>query len=234
MKRYAIIVAGGVGRRAGSELPKQFVRLLGIPMLWWSVRAFHDYDPETGIIIVLHPDFIQDFETLVLAHLPEADRKIPFKLVAGGRDRLESVANGLASIPLEERSESLVAVHDAARPMLSTSMVGRAWEKGLSAGASVPVVPVTDSLRQVDATSSHAVDRSAFRAVQTPQVFRSSLLVDAYSKIGDLRSCMTDDASVAEAAGYSVALFEGDPANIKVTNPIDFKIAALLLENRSR
>lgn len=226
--RYALVLAGGEGRRAGGDLPKQFRIVGGLPLFWWSVLAFSRENPSTCVIIVLHPAFISEWES-IMAAVPEALR-VPVALCAGGASRLESVSNGLALVPQGE--DVLVAVHDAARPLLTRRMIADGWRVAAARGGAVPAVAVTDSLRHLDGAeepwdASHAVDRAAFVAVQTPQVFRASILKEAYAR--PLTAAMTDDASVAEAAGYQPALFAGEPCNIKVTNPADFILAEALL-----
>ena len=227
MRKYAVIVAGGEGRRAGGDLPKQFRKLLGIPLLWWSVRAFHREDPATEISIVIHPGFFYDWD-LLYAELPEEDRRIPVRIVCGGATRFHSVTNGVMEIMASE--DAMVAVHDAARPMVSPELIARGWERCRLDAAAVPAVPVTDSLRRLDGDGSVAVPRSGFVAVQTPQVFRADILKRACALEERDAAPFTDDASAVEALGVKVALFEGDPRNIKVTRPFDFDIAALLLE----
>lgn len=225
MKKYAVIVAGGEGNRAGGSVPKQFQEIAGVPMLWWSVRAFHAEDASTEIILVLHPGFF-DLWDIIYRELPEADRKINVHITAGGRSRLESVKNGLMSV--DTADNALVAVHDAARPMIDTAIIKRGWEKATQSKAAVPVTAMTDSIRHLVNGGSITVSRKEFVRVQTPQVFDAKVLKEAYSRI--LTDEMTDDASVAEAAGYDIALFEGSPYNLKVTNPLDFKIAETLIE----
>lgn len=219
-------MAAGEGRRAGGELPKQFVKLLGIPALWWSVSAFHKNDPDTEIIIVLHPGFFDDFDILH-AELPDKLKDIRFRLAAGGRTRAESVANGLMCI--RDSEDALVAVHDAARPMITPDMIGRGWECAVRNNTAVPVVPVTDTLRRLEAEGSVTVDRSRFVSVQTPQIFKADLLHRAY-RLED-RVEFTDDASRVEALGINISLYEGMADNIKVTNPMDFTIAEALLKH---
>ncbi|MDE5808098.1 MAG: 2-C-methyl-D-erythritol 4-phosphate cytidylyltransferase [Muribaculaceae bacterium] len=227
-KKYAVIVAGGSGIRAGGEIPKQFQMLCGLPVVWWSVRAFYHEDPEVKIRIVLHPGFF-DLWDILYSELPEEEKRIKVELVCGGRSRLESVKNGIMGIEPGVAEETLIAVHDAARPLVSRELISRGWEAAKTSGAAIPVVPMTDSIRRLTADGSVALDRSKYVRVQTPQVFYADLLKDAYSR--ELTPEMTDDASVAEAAGTKVALFEGSEANIKITNPIDFKIAALLMND---
>lgn len=224
MEKYAVIVAGGSGLRAGGPLPKQFQELAGRPMLWWAMDAFRREDPETRIILVVNGDYISLWNKLY-GSLPEAD-KIPCRVCRGGASRPESVARGLQLVGQEA---ALVAVHDAARPLVSTELIARGWEAAMRSGAAVPVVAVADSLRMLSNAGSEPVDRSRYVAVQTPQVFRSSVLLDAYRSVADY-SGFTDDASLVEAAGHQVALFDGDPVNVKITHPGDAALAASRLE----
>lgn len=228
MKKYAIIVAGGEGTRLGGGLPKQFRNLKGRPVLWWSLKAFHDEDPSTEIRVVVHPGFFDDW-SLLFEELPE-DERIPHIVVCGGRSRTESVKNGLEGVPPER--ESLVAVHDAARPLVTADLIRLGWETAAEKGGAVPAVPVTDSLRLLTDDGSRSVDRSDYVAVQTPQVFNAEMLKNAYTINPD--AVYSDDASAFEAAGHNVALFKGSPSNIKITNPGDIEIASILMDELSR
>lgn len=224
MKKYAVVLAGGSGLRAGGEVPKQFQKVGGLPLLWWAVRAFHEEDPHTEIHLVMHPGFF-DLWDILASELPEADSEIRVELVCGGRDRLESVRNGIERIPAEE--DALVAVHDAARPAVTPELIRRGWEEARQTKCAIPVVKMTDSIRLLEPPYSKALDRSRYVRVQTPQVFRADVLKESYSR--ELTPDMTDDASVVEKAGYDISLFEGDERNIKVTNPIDFLLAEIIL-----
>ncbi len=225
MKKYAIIVAGGEGNRAGGSVPKQFQLIHGIPMLWWSVRAFHAEDHDTEIIIVMHPGFFDDWD-IMHSELPEADRAIKVKLVCGGRTRCESVSNGLNSV--DSITPALVAIHDAARPLIDVDLIFRGWNAAKAYQAAVPVIPVTDSLRKVEGIENRTVARKDYVKVQTPQVFAAALIKAAYANVDT--TDLTDDASVAEAFGKKLFLFEGSTKNIKVTNPEDFRIASVLMQ----
>ncbi len=229
IRKYAIIVAGGSGLRAGGDIPKQFQAICGRPMLWWSLKAFYDEDPSCRLIVVLHPGFFDDWDRLCSELMEE---QIPHEVVCGGRTRAESVANGLMAIPIKE-NDGIVAVHDAARPLVTTGIIRRGWEKCMESGfGSVPVVPVTDSLRVCSGGKSQAVDRSLYVCVQTPQVFPLQSLRTAYRQADTLSVQFTDDASVVEASGFYVSLYDGSPENIKVTHPSDFTVAGLLLSER--
>lgn len=229
-RKYAVIVAGGSGSRAGGEVPKQFQMLGGIPVVWWSIKAFHEEDPNVKIRVVLHPGFFALWDIL-RADLPEELKGIEVELICGGRSRLESVANGIMGIEVEEEEKALIAVHDAARPLVRREMIARGWETARNTRAAIPAVPMTDSIRLLLPDGSESLDRSRYVRVQTPQVFDAALLKEAYS--GKLLPEMTDDASVVEAFGVPVALFPGEEENMKITNPLDFRIAEILLDSRS-
>lgn len=208
----------------GADIPKQFLDLCGRPVLWWSMKAFHDEDPDTTLILVLPENFIPFWKELFKA-LPDSDR-FEHKIAKGGKTRSESVKNGLS---LVDEEVALVAVHDGARPLVSTELISKGWETASEKDAGIPVTPVTDSLRKKEGSGSRAVDRSKFVAVQTPQVFNSKILKEAYINAGD--SSFTDDAAVVENAGVEVALFPGEVDNIKITNPKDLKIATVLMKD---
>ncbi len=235
MHKAAIILAGGAGTRAGGSVPKQFRLLCGRPVVWWSMKAFHDEDPDTQIVLVVHPGYFDDWEIL-MSELPEEER-MPHTLCCGGKDRVSSVANGL--LMLKEVlaggvKDCRIAVHDGARPLLSSAMIERGWQAAEEGRCGVPAVPCVNSLRRLvrdgdgaDSGASVSVVRADYVEVQTPQIF---LYEDAMRTIGNPpEGTFTDDASIAEACGMSVRLYAGEPSNIKITNPEDFKIAEALL-----
>lgn len=231
--KFAVIVAAGSGRRAGGEVPKQFRTVAGVPMVWHSVRAFRKVDPETIIVLVLSESGYTMWFEIVKA-FPEIASEIEkggFMLAPGGEQRTDSVFNALKIIAETSGSVEcpLVAVHDAARPIVTEEMIRRGWESARKYRAAVPVIPLTDSIRRKsDGESTVAVDRRDYVAVQTPQVFVLDCLFNAYNNRTEGRE-YTDDASVVEEF-CPVAIFEGDPENIKVTRPHDFIIAEELLE----
>lgn len=197
-----------------------------------SVIRFLGDAPEVTVIVVCHPDFIQLVEK-EMDGLGAAE----WLVVPGGNSRPESVRNGLNAIRtrLGTGKSALIAVHDAARPLVSALMIREGWHAAEEFLAAVPAVPVTDSLRQLsDDGRSKALDRSRFVAVQTPQVFRADILLRAYDRPrGDL-SLFTDDASLVEASGVPVALYPGSPENIKITHPRDFAIAEAILHEAEK
>ena len=223
MKQYAVIVAGGSGSRMGGGIPKQFRSLNGRPMLWYSLKAFHDENPSTELILVLPEDFISLWNDYFLT-LSERER-YPHKIAIGGDSRSESVKNGLALI---DDRDSLVAVHDGARPMVKSEIISEGWRAAEIHDAAIPVVQVVDSLRMITEEGSRSVDRSKFVAVQTPQVFKTEMLIKAYDFA--CGKTFSDDASVMENYGCPVALFPGSEDNMKVTNPKDLSIASVLVD----
>ncbi|MDE6480646.1 MAG: 2-C-methyl-D-erythritol 4-phosphate cytidylyltransferase [Muribaculaceae bacterium] len=216
--KYAIIVAGGVGSRSGDSLPKQFHNICGHPMLWWSIRAFHNEDPSTNIIVAMHPDYIDLWKKVCGEDCPE------HTVVAGGATRTMSVAAGLALIPFKE--DAYVAVHDAARPLVSERVIREGYQMAADWYVGIPAVPVTESLRKGTLRNNTEVDRSEFHIVQTPQVFNNLLIHMAYEEaLKKDDHVFTDDASVVSEFGHPIRMYKGDPINIKVTYPDDFIIA---------
>lgn len=220
-----IIVAAGTGSRFGAPLPKQFCHLGGRPLLMSTIDSVRSADPQAAIVLVLSRQMIGPWREMCA----EASFDISDIIIAaGGASRAESVSNALASVP--DRCTGWISVHDGARPVVSAELIERiAQARRPDIHGIIPATAVTDSLREAEADgSSHAVDRSRFRAVQTPQSFPASLLKDAYLRASG--QAFTDDASVMEAAGYTnLVLVEGDPRNIKVTHPADIAVAALYL-----
>ncbi len=218
MKKFALIVAGGEGRRMGNSLPKQFLNLLGEPILMHTIRVFHQFDQEVKIIVALPEDQITMWKELC----QHADFTIAHQLVAGGRTRFHSVKNGLEAI----HEEGIVFIHDGVRPLVSNETIGRCLAATGEHSNAIPVVPVTESLREVVSGKSQTVDRSNVFIVQTPQTFQVSIIKNAYRQEYDPR--FTDDASVLEQAGYPVHTVEGNFENIKITRPVDLLMAETL------
>lgn len=219
MKRCMIVVAGGSGSRMGADIPKQFLPLRGVPLLMHTLKNLHGIDQSMKIILALPLDQLHQWEELCA----EQAFHVPHVTVVGGKTRFQSVQNALKAIV----DEDLIGVHDGVRPFVSTEVVENCFKAAEQRGAAVPVVPVVQSLRRLDAELSEAVDRSAFRSVQTPQCFRREVLLDAFANASHDR--FTDDAAVVEANGHRIALVEGNSENIKVTTPLDMQLAELLV-----
>ncbi len=220
MDRHVIIVAGGKGLRMGADVPKQFIPIGGLPVLMHTINAFRSYDAAIDIILVLPESQFGHWHELCR----EYNFNVGCRLVAGGRTRFHSVQNGLALVG----DDGLVAVHDGVRPFVPTELVNECFEVAERRGAVIPVTDVIETLRHKDADgASRVVPRGDYCLVQTPQVFRTDILKQAYRQ--DYSETFTDDASVVEAAGYAVSLIGGSRNNIKITTPSDLAIAEALL-----
>lgn len=219
MNKYAVIVAGGTGSRMKVEVPKQFMLLSSKPVILYSIEAFVKQDPSVHIILVIHPEFIALWEQISA----EIKTSNPVQVITGGKTRFESVKNGLNLI----EGEGLVAVHDAARPLIDADFIEALFSEASTYGSAIPVVPLTDTIRAIDGDTSHQQDRKFLRAVQTPQVFKVSELQRAYTQ--PYQTNFTDDGSVLEAAGFPLHLTEGRQGNIKITHLQDIAMAEALI-----
>ena len=220
MKKYAVIVAGGIGNRMKGNIPKQFMMLSGKPILQYSIEAFSSYDPSIQIIIVIHPDFTANWQQLCL----EYKIAIPYRVAESGKTRFDSVKNGLKLID----DNGFVAIHDAARPIIDADFIGHCFSVAEIYGSAIPGVSLNDTIRMIDGDSSRQLDRTFLRAIQTPQVFKVSELKRAYEQ--PFQPIFTDDASVMQAAGFPLYLTEGKRGNIKITYNQDIALAAVLLK----
>jgi len=219
MKKYAVIVAGGSGTRMGTEMPKQFLELCGRPILWYTLNTFLSAYEDMPIVLVAPEPHRETTRTLV------ATTAFPkrIEVVTGGATRFESVRNGLSIIG----EESVIFVHDGVRCLVSRELIHRCYEGALQHGSAIPVVDSKDSVRLITAIGNEAIDRHRIKLVQTPQTFRSTLLIPAYQAAFQER--FTDEASVVEAAGHPIHLIEGEVDNIKITVPADLTVAERVL-----
>lgn len=218
---YIIIVAGGKGLRMGSDIPKQFLPVKGIPVLMRTIMRFYEYNPQIRIILVLPKHQQKYWRELCQKYAFSIDHTV----VDGGDTRFASSRNGLAAIP--SGSKGVVGIHDGVRPFVSTDVIARCYNAARAHGAAIPVVPVTDTLRHItSASEGRNVMRADYRIVQTPQVFDIALAKQAFTQT--YREEFTDDASVAEAMGCKVEMVDGNRENIKITTPFDLKIAEVL------
>lgn len=217
--KYCVIVAGGSGLRMGSETPKQFIEINGKPVLMHTIERFYRYDTEMRLIVALPIDQQKLWSDLCAKH----SFIIAHKVANGGITRFHSVKNALAEV----RGEGLVAVHDGVRPLVSQETISRCFDAAKLYGAAIPVIPLSDSVREVADESSVAMNRTKLRLVQTPQTFQISILQKAYQVA--YRPEFTDDASVVENIGQAITLVEGNTENIKLTYPSDIAIAKALL-----
>lgn len=218
MDLYALIVAGGSGRRMESDIPKQFLELNGRPVLMHTIERFKNYNDAIEIIAVLPEDQLRYWADLQKKYSFE----IPHTLVKGGSDRFFSVRNGLKFVT----GTGLVAIHDGVRPLVSTETIRRCFETAEKYGNAIPVISPADSLRMETDQGSIPVNRQFIKQVQTPQVFNIDLIKKAY--LQEFCPDFTDDSTVVEKTGERIILVEGNRENIKITNPVDLLIASTL------
>ena len=212
---YAIIVAGGSGSRMQHELPKQFIEVAGKPILMHTIERFYKYNPQIRLVVVLPQEQLNTWRSLCQKH----NFKLFHMTVPGGATRFGSVKNGLDAI----HGEALVAVHDGVRPFVETETIQAAFEGAAKYGSAVVAVSPKDSIRELTEEGSRAVPRAKYKLVQTPQVFRTSILHKAYEQ--PEQEHFTDDASVVESIGEKITLVEGSYRNIKITTPEDLILA---------
>ena len=224
MDKYALIVAGGKGLRMGKELPKQFLLLAGKPILMHTLEQFYHYNAAMKLVLVLpldHQDYWKELcETYQFT--------VPHQIATGGETRFHSVRNGLQWVT----TKGIVAIHDGVRPFVSQQVIARCFEQAELSGSAIPVLPMIESVREYVGDGSISVDRTHYCSVQTPQVFDSVQLLQAYEL--PFSSQFTDDASVLEAAGYSLTLVEGNRENCKITTPFDLLVGDCLLDQLNK
>jgi 2-C-methyl-D-erythritol 4-phosphate cytidylyltransferase len=215
MKLYALIVAGGSGRRMGTDIPKQFIEIAGKPILMHTIKRFYDFDKSIEIITVLPEDQLLRWNELKEKH----SFTIQHTIVRGGNARFFSVKNGLELVD----PSSLVAIHDGVRPLVSNDTIRRCFETAEKLGNAIPVISPSDTLRMLTKDGNTPVDRMLVKLIQTPQVFKTDLIKKAY--LQEYLPEFTDDASVLEKTGEKINLVDGNRENIKITNPEDLIIA---------
>ncbi|WP_428977770.1 bifunctional 2-C-methyl-D-erythritol 4-phosphate cytidylyltransferase/2-C-methyl-D-erythritol 2,4-cyclodiphosphate synthase [Lichenibacterium minor] len=228
---HVLVVAAGRGSRAGEGLPKQYRVLAGRPVLARTLEAFVDRDDVAGVATVIHADDRALYDGAA-AGLAGRDRLAA--PVTGGATRQDSVRAGLDALAARgAEPDDIVLIHDGARPFAMAELVARAIAAAARFGAAVPGCAVFDTVKAVDASGriTGTPDRSGLRAVQTPQSFRFGLIREAHGRaVAEGRHDLTDDAAVAEFAGHAVTVFEGDPANTKITTSSDLQAAELRLQ----
>ena len=222
MKKYAIIVAGGTGRRMGNVIPKQFLLLNDKPVLYYTLKTFLEVYPDLEIILVLNEEFSDMGKEIIDAFFDYERIQVTF----GGETRFHSVKNGLQLV----QEESIIFVHDAVRCLVTADLIRRCYEHALTMGSAVPVVRAKDSVRMLDEehNDNEIIDRDRIVLVQTPQTFHSKILLPAFEI--DYKERFTDEATVVESFGLKISLVEGEENNIKITQPVDLLIAEAVLE----
>ncbi len=221
MRKYAVIVAGGIGSRMGSATPKQFLLLHEKPVLYYTLKTFLEAYADLQIVLVLPEEYTEMGREIIDAYFDHGRVQI----TAGGETRFHSVQAGLQLV----QEDAIVFVHDGVRCLVSAELIHRCYNAALEVGSAVPVMPIRDSIRVLKEEDSEAIDRDKVVLVQTPQTFHSRILLPAFAI--DYKERFTDEATVVEAYGLRISLVMGEEHNIKITRPADLLIAeALLME----
>jgi len=226
----AIIPAAGSGSRMGLAVPKQFYALQGIPILIHTLRVFQQVESVGLIVVVVPPESCAWTEDLVHQYrLAKILRVIP-----GGKFRQDSVLAGLEALPPEV---DIVVVHDGVRPFVTVSLIENCLQEAAKSGAAMAAVPAKDTLKFVSSEKmvEHTINRAGVWQAQTPQVFKKSLLVAAYTRAAGHKDFMaTDEAGLLELLGHPVKVVEGSETNIKLTRQEDILLAkAILMESEA-
>jgi 2-C-methyl-D-erythritol 4-phosphate cytidylyltransferase len=226
MQKYAIIVAGGTGRRMGTNTPKQFLLLNDKPVLYYTLKVFLEAYTDLQIILVLPEEYTDLGREIIDAYFDYSR----IQITSGGETRFHSVKNGLT---LADK-ESIIFVHDAVRCLVTVDLIHRCYENALKIGSAVPAVRSKDSVRLLneEENDNGILDRSKVVFIQTPQTFHSRILLPAFEI--DYKERFTDEAAVVEAFGLKISLVEGEENNIKITRPIDLFIAEKLLSEKKK
>ncbi len=223
MNKCAVIVAGGIGKRMGNMVPKQFLLLHDKPVLWYTLDTFLRAYADINIILVLPEQYTQKGHAII----KEFFKDMEIKIVTGGDTRFHSVQNGLKEV----KEKSVVFIHDAVRCLVSVPLIQSCYRQALEKGSAIPAVAATDSIRIIDSTHHTIANRQQVRIIQTPQTFLSDIIIPAFNQ--PYSEAFTDEATVVETYGTKVFLTEGEYENIKITRPVDIMIAERILEERS-
>ena len=233
MQVFVILPAAGLGTRMAGPQPKQFLALDGVPILIHSLRAFASVPRVTAIYVAVRTNEIDRVE----AQIAEYGFSNQVRVVAGGDTRQESVSHALAALPAQP--DDIVLVHDAVRPLIDAATIDRTIDAVAQSGAAIVGMPAVDTIKQVERTAHGAlitstIPREYVVQAQTPQGFRYSLLQRAFAEANADGFVGTDEASLAERAGISVAVVHGSQVNLKITQPGDLELAEFYLHQRNR
>ena len=214
VNRTVIITAGGIGKRIGKDIPKQFILLGELPILAHTISVFHTFDPSIEILVTLPLEWIVYWKSSI----KKLGFDIPHQIIAGGEERFHSIQNALRYATGEH-----IAVHDGVRPFVSIETITRCFLSLNDAKAVVPVLMIKDTIRKISEGTNQSANRDSFRLVHTPQCFHEKTLRLAYKQ--DFMPSITDDATLAEQIGEPICFVESNEENIKITTPFDLSIA---------
>lgn len=226
-KVFALIVAGGRGKRIGGNRAKQFLSILGKPVLFHTILPFEKSSFVSEIILVVPKGYENYVKNEIVGRYKFGKVK---EIICGGKSRQDSVYKGLKTIEMREKKPEIVVIHDGVRPLVSQGIVEKSVIYAKKYGAVVVAIPVSDSVFQGKGKQRiMSLDRKYIFFAQTPQAFRWEMIKKAYEKAKRMRFYGTDDASLVEKSGNRVYILEGNYDNLKVTRKIDLKIAEILL-----
>ncbi len=229
----AVIPAAGAGKRLGLGINKAFAKICGVPLLVHCLKMLAATEMLSRAIIVLAPEEVQEGEELLHSYQEKYFANLPLQVVAGGKERQDSVANALAAIT---ETSGYIAVHDGARPFAGKEVFARTLAAAQKYGAAIAAVSVKDTIKVINEAGEVIATpaRSTLQAVQTPQVFELNLLKKAYANLAEHPAQVTDDASVVELLGHKVVVALGRYENIKITTPEDLLFAENLLTQQEK
>ncbi|WP_405380558.1 2-C-methyl-D-erythritol 4-phosphate cytidylyltransferase [Phascolarctobacterium sp.] len=224
----AVVPAAGAGKRMGLGYNKAFADLGGAPVIVQCLKMLAKTGVVDFAVVVFAPAEVDAGKALLIKYQEEYFPKLGFTVVAGGKERQDSVMNALAAVPA---ATDYIAVHDGARPFAGREVFARTLAAARAHGAAIAAVPVKNTIKVVDAGGVVVAtpERSTLQAVQTPQIFTAKLLKDAYNHLAQHPAAVTDDASVVELLGHKVVVALGRYENIKITTPEDLALAPYLL-----
>lgn len=227
-KLIVIVPAAGAGKRLGLGFNKAFASLRGVPLIVHCLHMLAETQLAVRAIVVLAPAEVSEGRELLASFQPQYFPQLPFSVVAGGKERQDSVANALATVT---EQDCYIAVHDGARPFAGRAVFERTLAAAKVHGAAIAAVPVKDTIKVINEAGEVVAtpQRSTLMAVQTPQIFAGQLLKDAYAYLAAQPAAVTDDASVVELYGHKVMTALGRYENIKITTPEDLVFAENLL-----
>ena len=224
MRAYGIIAAGGSGKRMGTEVPKQLLKLNGITILEHTLKPFILCPSIKGIVIVAENNIVEHISKIIHNI---SDKNKSLLVVKGGLERQDSVSNGLEAVP---EDIDVVVIHDAVRPFITADLITECAQSALKNGAVTVMRPINETVKVIsDTIVQETLDRSKLWITQTPQAFRRELIIEAHKCARNKKYTGTDDCMLVEHLGYPVHIIEGNDMNIKITTPADLKIAGTIL-----
>ena len=226
MKTSVVIPAAGTGNRMNSEIPKQFIEINGIPTIIRTIKLFDNIKNIESIVIVSHCDWVSYIKELIKKFNCNKVKEI----IIGGKERQDSVFIGLQTISVADTE--LVLIHDSVRPFASENLIYKLIKTAKDFGSAIPIIKPTDSIKQIDNKGNieKTLDRNYIGLVQTPEVFRTSIIIDSYKNANKLNYKGTDTSSLVEFMGYNVRYLEGEIINIKITTPLDLELASIIFK----